>query len=104
MPDFDTASCGSRQASYSTFGHANHSSRMLSCGWFIDVFSGAGGVARAMRSNGFVCRELELKKGFDILDRLSLVKLLSDVRAGKIAGAMIASPCTSFSIAPAGRL
>ena len=72
--------------------------------WLIDVFSGTGGVARALRRQGYACKELELKKGFDILHRLSFVRLRSDVRPGKIAGVMIALPFTSFSIAQAGRL
>ena len=72
--------------------------------WYIDVFSGTGRVAKSLRREGYPCHELELKKGFDILHRLSRLRLLADVRSGKVAGAMIALPCISFSIAQHGRL
>eukprot|EP00959_Pyramimonas_sp_CCMP1952_P000485 9239-Pyramimonas_sp.AAC.1 len=35
---------------------------------------------------------------------MSRLRLLIDVRSGRVAGAMIALPCASFSIAQNGRL
>ena len=68
-------------------------------GYFADFFSGAGGVARAIRSLGFKTREWELSKGVhcDLTDSKVLMKIREDIAALLILGAMLAPPCSSFS-------
>lgn len=64
-----------------------------------DLFSGHGGVARAMRAAGFTCRERELLKGpdNDLTNPCVVSKLFSDIHKGRVLGAMLAPPCSSFS-------
>ena len=69
--------------------------------YFLDLFSGVGGVARALRRLGFSVYEYDIANGqqFDLTNKKVLFKLLSAIRSGKVLGVMIAMPCTSFSVA-----
>ena len=66
-----------------------------------DFFSGHGGVARAARKLGFSTREWELERGpaFDLTNKAVLFKIKEDVRKGRVIAAMLAPPCTTFSVA-----
>ena len=69
--------------------------------YFLDLFSGVGGVARALRRLGFSAYEYDIANGmqFDLTNEKILFKILSAIRTGKVLGVMIAMPCTSFSVA-----
>ena len=69
--------------------------------YFCDFFSGKGGVARAARALGFNAREWELLQGdnHDLTRRAVLSKIRFDIRNDTILAAMLAPPCSSFSIA-----
>ena len=64
-----------------------------------DLFSGAGGVARAIRRTGFAAREFDVANGpeGDLTKRSVWRGIVSDVRRGFVLGAMLAPPCASFS-------
>ena len=49
---------------------------MLKGCYFLDIFSGTGGVSARLRTDGYVSREIELKKGFNFLDK-RLLKIFS---------------------------
>ena len=68
--------------------------------YFLDLFSGVGGVARALRRLGFSVYEYDIANGqqFDLTNKKVLFKLLSAIRSGKVLGVMIAMLCTSFSV------
>ena len=67
--------------------------------YLADLFSGHGGVSKAVRKMGFSAREWELLKGdeHDLTNPLVVFKVCEDVRKGKILAAMMAPPCSSFS-------
>ena len=44
-------------------------------------------------------REVELRLGHDVLDARLMGALMADIRRGFVLGAMLALPCTTFSIA-----
>ena len=69
--------------------------------YFADLFSGHGGVARAVRKLGFSTREWELENGasFDLTKKAVLFKIKQDVQKGRVIAAMLAPPCTTFSVA-----
>ena len=77
----------------------NLSVKAKSGGYFADFFAGKGGVARAVRSCGFSSREWELLKGAgnDLTCPKVVHKVLSDVDADILLGAMFAPPCSSYS-------
>ena len=64
-----------------------------------DVFSGCGGVARAVRQSGVNAREWErLHNDHFDLSRLCVARQIEeDARRGKLIATMLAPPCGSFS-------
>lgn len=66
-----------------------------------DLFAGEGGVAHQCRRLGYKAKEWELDRGlqFDLTNRKVLRKLIGDVKKGRVLAAMLAPPCTTFSIA-----
>jgi hypothetical protein len=69
--------------------------------WFADICSGAGGVAKAVRSRGFRSAEWDTLFGsaYDVGLRKNQRTIAADVKAGRIFGMMLAPPCSSFSLA-----
>ena len=67
----------------------------------IDLFSGTGGVAKSVRRLGFAAKEWDLQFGpqFDLTQPSALKKLKHFIRSGYVLAAMLAPPCTSFSVA-----
>ena len=72
--------------------------------FFADLFSGKGGVATALRKLGFMTKEYESLRGVDLCSKKTQLQLLADIRTGKIAGVMLATPCTTLSRARRKRL
>lgn len=74
---------------------------MLSGHFFLDCFSGDGGVSRKIRAKGFESREFDLKWGpeGDLTDRAVIRNLCKSICAGKVLGLMLGPPCASFSVA-----
>ena len=66
-----------------------------------DFFAGSGRVARAVRRAGFTCREWEILTGPDAdLTRPAVLQSVKfDIDKGRIIAAMLAPPCSSFSVA-----
>ena len=69
--------------------------------YYADLFSGTGGVGRAVARAGFVgrCWERADGRSGDLGDPQTLARLLRDIRDGKVLGASLSPPCGSFSIA-----
>ena len=69
--------------------------------YYADLFSGTGGVGRAVARTGFVgrCWERADGRSGDLGDPQTLSRFLRDVKDGKVLGASLAPPCGSFSIA-----
>ena len=69
--------------------------------YFADFFSGKGGVAKAARCLGYVAREWELSNGpsFDLTNSRVQRRIRQDIQQGLVLAAMLAPPCSSFSIA-----
>ena len=69
--------------------------------FFLDLFGGAEGVARALRARGFACKSFDISQGpLGDLSRRSVVRRICKLlRAGQCRGVMLAPPCTTFSIA-----
>ena len=66
-------------------------------GLFVDLFGGAGGVARRVCLRGCNSIVLDLDYGFDILNPAHFAGVICLARSGKLKGVMIAQPCESFS-------
>ena len=66
-----------------------------------DLFSGHGGVAKQCRQLGYITREWELARGiqFDLTKPAALRKLKQDINRCLVLAAMLAPPCSSFSVA-----
>ena len=66
-----------------------------------DLFSGSGAVSRQIRKRKVKAREFDIKYGKDgDLLEPSFRRLFSaDVKEGRILAVMIATPCSSFSLA-----
>ena len=66
-----------------------------------DVFSGSGRVSRSVRAAGFSSREWEILKGPDgDLTRPSVLQSIKfDIDKKRLVAAMLAPPCSSFSVA-----
>ncbi len=67
-----------------------------------DFFAGVnGGVAKACRKLGYRAKEWEISRGkcFDLTCSTMLRLIQQDIAAGLILCAMLAPPCSSFSIA-----
>ena len=64
-----------------------------------DLFSGCGGVAKAVRRQGFQAREWERLQGenFDLTRPCVLRHIEQEASRSKIIAAMLAPPCGSFS-------
>ena len=69
--------------------------------YLADFFAGCGRVSAAARRMGFTSREWELCRGEGHdLTRASVLKSIHrDISSKKIVAAMLATPCTSFSVA-----
>ena len=69
--------------------------------FFADFFSGVGHVARHARRLGFCSREWEVSHGAQCdLTRAAVIQEVGRMcKAKRILGAMLATPCTSFSCA-----
>ena len=66
-----------------------------------DLFSGHGGVAKQCRRLGYMTREWELAHDnqFDLTKPSVLRKLKQDIDRSQVIAAMLAPPCSSFSVA-----
>lgn len=80
---------------------STYKSKGLKGQYVADLFAGKGGVAKACRQLGYRAKEWELSRGpqFDLTKRSVLRQLRLDVQQGLILAAMLAPPCSSFSIA-----
>ena len=69
--------------------------------YFLDGFSGSGGVAKAVRRQGFTAKEFELLHGeeFDLTRPCVLNKICRDAKDGRLIAAAFGPPCASWSIA-----
>ena len=69
--------------------------------FFLDLFSGSGGVGRALRQQGFRVYEYDIANGsqYDLTSPKNLHNILTAIRSGQVLGVMLATPCTSFSVA-----
>ena len=69
--------------------------------YIADLFAGKGGVAHQCRRLGYKAKEWELERGiqYDLTSRKVRRRLISDIKRGRVLGAMLAPPCTTFSIA-----
>lgn len=88
------------RASLPSYPSSRSFSWMRSKGEYVaDLFSGHGGVARAVRSQGFTAKEWELLHGPDSdLTRPAVLKRLKrDIFHNRLIAAMLAPPCSSFS-------
>ena len=66
-----------------------------------DFFAGVGGVAKACRKLGYNTKEWEISRGdcFDLTKNSVLRQIRQDIQCLLILGAMLAPPCSSFSVA-----
>ena len=66
-----------------------------------DLFSGHGGVSRTVLRLGFAARQWEIELGpqGDLTSRKVRAHIKRDIRRGKVLSAMVAPPCTTFSVA-----
>ena len=71
-----------------------------------DIFGGTGGVSRAARRRDIQGRIWDTRWGheFDLLKRSVRRAIAREAKAGHLIAAMLAPPCTSFSIAQRGAL
>ena len=69
--------------------------------YFLDLFSGRGGVSRSFRKLGFRSYEYDTDHGpeFDLTERSVLRRIARNIARGEVLGAMLAPPCSSFSVA-----
>ena len=69
--------------------------------YFLDRFSGKGGVSRGFRKLGFRCYEFDVIHGpsFDLTKKTIVQQIRRGISRGEILGAMLAPPCSSFSVA-----
>ena len=67
----------------------------------MDLFSGVGGVGRAMRRLGYKVVSVDIKHGasHDLSCRRVQRRILRLLRGGRVAAVMPGTPCTSFSLA-----
>ena len=66
-----------------------------------DFFAGVGGVAKACRQLGYRTKEWEITRGksFDLTKNSVLRQIRQDIQNLLLLGAMLAPPCSSFSVA-----
>ena len=69
--------------------------------YFLDLFAGKGGVSTHLRKRGFRSFEFEIERGiqYDLTDPKVLRKLHLAFCSNEVLGAMLAIPCTTFSVA-----
>ena len=69
--------------------------------YFLDLFSGKGGMSRSFRKLGFRCYEYDIVHGpeFDLTQQSLLHRLARNIARGKVLRATLAPPCSSFSVA-----
>ena len=69
--------------------------------YFIELFAGTGGVAKALRKLGFLCYEYEIAHGpqYDLTVKKVVLSILRMVRSGAVRGVVLGPPCAPFSIA-----
>ena len=69
--------------------------------YFLDFFSGNGGISKGLRALGFRSYEVDVKHGarFDLTDRDVLHKFLVSIQRLEVLGAVFAPPMASFSVA-----
>ena len=67
--------------------------------YFLDCFSGEGGVSREVRQLYFASREYEISFGpcYDLTRRANLKVIHKDIEKRKVLASMIAPPCESWS-------
>ena len=67
--------------------------------YFLDCFSGKGGVSRAVRQLYFATREYEISvdRAYDLTRRANLKVIHKDIEKRKVLAAMLAPPCESWT-------
>lgn len=80
---------------------ATYKAKGLKGQYVADFFAGVGGVAKAARALGYAAKEWEIGRGsqFDLTKSSVLQKIRSDAQKFLVLGAMLAPPCSSFSVA-----
>ena len=68
-------------------------------GYFIDLFSGTGGVSRAIHSLGFEAKQRDILHGplRDLTDTSVVNRIQREIKRNRVKGVMMAPVCTSFS-------
>ena len=66
---------------------------------FLDIFSGVGHVATRARARRLRATEFELRNGVDVLQPQVRGGIRRALRKRRVAGVMLATPCTSFTTA-----
>lgn len=68
-------------------------------GYFMDLFSGKGGVSRAIHSLGFEAKQWDVLHGplHDLTDTAVVNRILREIKRNRVKGVMMAPVCTSFS-------
>ena len=69
--------------------------------YVVDLFGGTGGVAKAVRKLGLNAMVVDRNLGpaFDLLSEVAVRSVLRGLSRGEVVGLMIATPCTTWSIA-----
>ena len=69
--------------------------------YLADLFGGEAGVSRASKFFKVPAHPYEIERGpeFDLCKRANLRRLCRDAREGRLIASMIATPCTSWSVA-----
>lgn len=76
-----------------------HSALSLKSVGFLDLFSGKGGVSRAVRARGIQAWEFDVKNGdaFDLTNSNVLKNIERKISKSMVVACMLAPPCSSFS-------
>ena len=69
--------------------------------YVMDLFSGAGGVGRAVARFGYRCKQWDLNFGkeHDLTDQIVLRRILSEIRKQRVLGVIMDPPLRTFSTA-----
>ena len=64
----------------------------------MDLFSGKGGVSRAIHSLGFEAKQWDVLHGplHDLTDTAVVNRILREIKRNRVKGVMMAPVCTSF--------
>ena len=67
----------------------------------MDHFSGHGGVSRAVEAMGFRAKFWDIKQGssHDLICKAVVDRIIREIRRGRVLSCMMASVCTSYSVA-----